>query len=768
MSESQASTSSASPVHQRGVLGDAPGGRRGPWLSHPVVDVVVGCGLCALPLALVSEQIGADHASVAVVVVATLALLFSGPHYAATLARAWRLGGAHRSKLMVASAIAAVVVVAAHAAPVLLPWLFTAYLTWSPWHYATQNHGIGLVLLARDQAPSTTPTTTTTTATTTTTTTTTNPAAPTQNERRGLKVAHVLFALAAIVATHAGPREALVVRAGWSSSVAVVVASACLVVGVALSLAVLWRLSRRGAPTRGLLLVLALLSTSLVWFVVPALLARGGALLYAGGVVALLHGGQHLWLTWFAKGRAAHLDGHPFDGFAFAGLVVAGGVALFSLVPWVTSKALGFDLVISLLTVQAVVNLHHYVVDADVWRLRDPAVRGPLFSGHERGRPERERVSNRTALLWSLPAVLLVLLGGVDVLQLAGTRGDAPEALAVRAAIMNDHDARVWVQSAQAAVAAGDVDAARADLGRAIALSPYNTDAQRSLVRLHVASGRDDDAWARRAAMPGGLADDPASLLLFAGVALRLDRLDDAVTLGRQALTLAGTGRGSREAALAEVEARRVVGAALLLQQKPAEARSELKRGLDDAQATLGYDPLSRGQLLELGLALADADVALQQADAALALYERCLTGAAAADRPDVAFDALTGRARVLLARSRPKEALDAFQRALRFVDDVDDPDVVAQAWLDYAALLARSEAPMRVRYACALKARAAAEELPPGSDREQRLGFISQATRYVEEVLAPDDAAAVRADVDAAAQDSLLLTYPDDNDPNP
>ena len=744
-------TESASPSTSTATV-DARAARR-PWLFHPVVDVAVGCGLLALPLALLADFASARAASLSLVVVAALSIVVNGPHFAATVVRAWGLGDRHRRLLLIASGVAVVVVIAAHVRPALLPWLFTAWLSFSPWHYATQNHGVGLVLLARD--------------------TDVVAAIPSTGERRALKLAHALMAAAAIVATHVGAREPLLLRVGISPAVAVPFAIGCVVVGALLTLGVLRRLRRRGAGRRGLLLVAALVSTSLVWFAVPAVLARGGALVYAAGVVALLHCAQYLWITGFVQGRVAFLQQRSFDVVAWAGLLTAGGVALLTLGPWIVSRGFGYDLIISLLIVQAVVNLHHFVVDAALWKLRDPALRAPLFAdpgsgagpGHERAAAHREQVSNARALLFSVPAVTLLLVGVVDVLQLAGTRADAPVELRDRVKALNENDSRVWVQQAQDGTVIGDLDGARADLARAVDLSPWNADAQRALARLHVLAGRDDEAWARYQAMPAPIGNDGTASVLFAGVAERLGKLTEAEALARTALLqLDGSGT------LDEVEARRTLGAVLLKTNKNAEARAELKRGLDDAEAALGDDPLRKGQLLELGLALADADVALSQADPALVLYERVLQGAKRANRPDAAFHALTARARVFSQRDDPVRALQGFQEALRFADEVKtDPERVARAWLDYTAILARSEAPMRIRFAGALKARAAAEQFaskgPPSADKDELLRFITEATRYVEEVLTPQDAESVRKDVNAAAADALLLTYPDAND---
>lgn len=738
-----------------------------PWLSGPLRDLLLGCGLLALPLAFASDLAARTEATLTITVIAALSLFLSGPHFAAALLRAFRAGGSTRQILLGTGVVAVLAIVSTHANPALLPWLFTAFLTLSPWHYAAQNHRIGLVLLARAGSSPTTATTTTTTPVGTA-------------EATALRLAHAAFAAAAVVATHTGPREAMVVRFGLTPSGGFTVVVVCVVVAAVAAVFALWRLRRRGLPLRALLLVCALLSTSIVWFAVPALVGAGGSLAYAGGVVALLHGAQYLWLTSFAAARAAFFAKRSFDGFAWFGAIVALGVALFTLLPWVLSKAAGFDLVISLLTFQAVLSLHHYGVD-----LLNGAANtdSRLWSGNERAPADRQRVSNARAVAWSVPMVLLFLVGVVDVLQTAGTRPDASEALAIRAAVLNESDSRVWVQSAQLAANANDLDSAKADLGRALALSPWNADAQRALARLHIAAGRDDEAWARYQAMPRGLADDPDSLVLFGSVAQRMGErgqvpvgaigeagngANDDYTLVAESMARQALVHLDGSHTIAEIEARGVLGAALLVQKKSGDARTELKRAVDEAQDALGYDPIARGQLLDIGLDLAAANVALKQIDPALALYERCLEGAGKANRADVAFRALAGRARIFDERGRAHDSLQAWQQALSFVDDVTgDPGAVAEAWLDYASLLARSEAPMRVRYACGLKARAAAEKMPAGKRREERLKFITDATRYVEEVLPAADAEAVRKDVDAAAKAALELAYPGDDAPD-
>lgn len=710
-----------------------------PWLVSPVVDVLIGCGLLALPAGLLVAFLADRDASLIVVGSAALALLVNGPHYAATIRRALHHDRRARLVLAAATAVAIVVAVAAHLQPALLAVLVTAFLTWSPLHYATQNHGVTLLLLARAGGPM-----------------------ASTGERRLLQLAHLAAAAAAVVAIHTGLSEAFLWRLGLPKDAMLASAVVAAIVAVGVFVVVLARLRARGVATTTLLLSLALLSTSLIWFVVPGFLGGGSTILYVGGAAALLHGAQALWLAAFIEGRTQAVTGGRFDGLAYAGAVVALGVVLFSLGPWIVSRGFGYDLAVSLLIVQAVVNLHHNVLDAVIWRWRDPTLAGAVLSGRELAPARREAVSNGRAILATVGVGVLVALGVVDVVQLAGTREDADDEVKARAATLNEHDSRLWVVNAQRAVADNNADAARADLGRAVALSPWNVDAQRALLRLHAVADHLDEAWARHDAAPAGVLDDVDSTVALADVALRLERFDDAIRLGRRAVALAAPEPDGAHA----IEARRVLGTALHERSENGEAFRLLRSALDDADALVVGDALRLGHVPELGVAMGQVHLALSEWDPAQLLFDRVLEGAGDSDRADIGVLALLGKAAIAMERQRPHESLELLQRALIVADarpgDVS-ADRIARAWLDYGGLLAASEAPMKHRFVCALKGRQYAERMRKGERQQQLLDFIAEATTFVEEVMPATELEAVRKDVDAAAREALNLAYPDE-----
>ena len=76
--------------------------------------------------------------------------------------------------------------------------------------------------------------------------------------------------------------------------------------------------------------------------------------------------------------------------------MVIGGLALFLPVPWLASYGAHVDFTASVLIVTAVVNLHHFMIDGVVWKLRDPRVSRALTAAdamrrrrHQRRRPGR-------------------------------------------------------------------------------------------------------------------------------------------------------------------------------------------------------------------------------------------------------------------------------------------------------------------------------------------------------------------------------------------
>ena len=97
---------------------------------------------------------------------------------------------------------------------------------------------------------------------------------------------------------------------------------------------------------------------------------------YSSGMLAVMHSAQYLWITrYFAKRdaeQAARAGG--WSPWRYWATLVAGGAALFLPIPWLASYGWHVDFTASIFIVAAIVNLHHFMIDGVVWKLRNPRV----------------------------------------------------------------------------------------------------------------------------------------------------------------------------------------------------------------------------------------------------------------------------------------------------------------------------------------------------------------------------------------------------------
>src|SRR5262245_52964707 len=127
------------------------------WMWNRWADLAIGCAGWSLPLLVLTELLSRGAWIDVAFAFSLLTLVCNHPHYAATWERAFgsrERFGAYRLYTVHLTVVLALTLIAAHLAPVLVPLIFTLYVTWSPWHYSGQNFGL-LLLFARrrDAAP---------------------------------------------------------------------------------------------------------------------------------------------------------------------------------------------------------------------------------------------------------------------------------------------------------------------------------------------------------------------------------------------------------------------------------------------------------------------------------------------------------------------------------------------------------------------------------------------------------------------------------------
>ena len=453
-----------------------------PWIYRPWIDLLVGCGAWSAPLLLLAFYATTTYARAWTVAFYFLALLFNYPHFMATVYRAYhtrtdfekyRIFTVHVALLL---ALAGVI---AHVWYPLLPWIFTLYICWSPWHYTGQNFGL-LMMFARRSG-----------------------LAPSSAERNAIHLSFIASFLLLMLSFHTGSSgDALILSLGLPARVTLPARAVLALFFVGASGWALVSMARRSS-LRAILAPVTLAVTQFVWFLLPAMieLFRGHEVpqtRYSSGILAVLHSAQYLWITSYYQEREARerCDANwRFSRYLLT--LIAGGIALFIPGPWIASRIFHADFAASFLTFTALVNIHHFILDGALWKLRDLRVASFLLNTKERARGSeaQERGALQSAARWlrgSSPAArririatvaMLLAWAAMDQLHFYwSSEADSLPALE-RAAKLNPDDSSVQMRLARAETMAGKRDASLAALRRAASISPESFPLQEAYAR---------------------------------------------------------------------------------------------------------------------------------------------------------------------------------------------------------------------------------------------------------------------------------------------
>ena len=98
-----------------------------------------------------------------------------------------------------------------------------------------------------------------------------------------------------------------------------------------------------------------------------------------------MHSAQYLWITsYYAHREAGEKSEHGWRPFTYSAVLVAGGMALFVPGPWLASRLFHYDFTASFLIFTALVNIHHFILDGAIWKLRDSRIAALLLNSPER------------------------------------------------------------------------------------------------------------------------------------------------------------------------------------------------------------------------------------------------------------------------------------------------------------------------------------------------------------------------------------------------
>ncbi|MED5260961.1 MAG: hypothetical protein VX574_00995 [Myxococcota bacterium] len=458
------------------------------WLFGPGIDLVLGCGLGSIA---VSVAMGFQSTEIALWVPgALLVLLFSLPHYGATLLRVYELPEDRRRYSVFAvgaTTLLALAFIGSLGDVLVGSIVLTVYLTWSPWHYTGQNYGVFLILLGRRGVG----------------------VAP--GVKRWIYASFLLSYLLTFMAIHGLDRPDVyapvsyagtvyrLLPLGIPASLSVPVfwgLAAAYVVALGVGLGSLWRSSSLSQVAPSLVVV----ATQSLWFVVPVVARYAVGPRAVPGLsgiydaygflwIAAAHAVQYLWVTaYFARrsGRAASYSFY-FAKTAFAGFAIwTLPVLIFA--PGVLGN-LPHEAGLAVL-VAAVVNIHHFILDGVIWKLRDGRIARVLLrktseplSDPESSAPPRRWVAGVAGAVGAACiGVGLLALWEEEAFRRAMVSGDLPRARAAveRLDWIGREGPRRQVGLARLYASRGQIDAAAALVRRSLDLHP-TPEAWRSL-----------------------------------------------------------------------------------------------------------------------------------------------------------------------------------------------------------------------------------------------------------------------------------------------
>jgi tetratricopeptide (TPR) repeat protein len=705
-----------------------------PWIYRPWLDLLVGCGAWSAPLLAVALLMTPAHTHAWAMAFYLLAIVFNYPHFMATIYRAYHTRADFEKYKLVTLHVTLLLVltgIVMHASPRFFPWLFTLYICWSPWHYSGQNYGLLMMFARRSGAEIT---------------------AAERRWLRGAFVASYLMLLASFET--GGSADPLILSLGLPPKITFPLR---LVFGSAFIICAFFGLRRlvRAMGARALLAPLTLAFTQFLWFVLPTLLELNSVsqvpqTRYSSGILAVLHSAQYIWITSYYQRREARAAGQKnWHIAAYFATLLAGGIALFIPGPWLVSYLFHYDFTTSFLIFVSLVNIHHFILDAKLWKLRDKRVAALLVDSS--GKPSSSaadpavrpssKASTLVVRILSAPAfrvsvaTLLFLWGGFDQFHFALRTDEGNLPALLRASRINPYDSFVEERIARAETRQGRPDQAVAALTRAVAINPSSITLQQAAARALIADGRYADAYAHYQKMLERFPRDTDALTNYGLLAARLGHPEGAIDSWQKSVEINPN----------QPNAHLYLAQAFDQRGEPAAAARHWNLFLQCAalaspQSEPDAPAFTRQQIIAATVQFADDEARIHQSAAALTQYDLAIAQAQQAGEAKLESLALVHRADLQAQKGDVAAAARSYQRGLAL--DANNGDTPAEAldWFNYGQFLRRLKAPDELLYASFLHAEALLDG-SAGSD----LGTVQTARRQLESKMGAKAAAAAQ-----------------------
>ena len=732
-------------VLKKSTVGRLPQSAASLWVYNPWLDLIVGCGAWSAPLLLLAYVASRSSAMGWSIAFYGLALFFNYPHYMATVYRAYHTAeDFHKYRIFTVHITALIVLtlILSHFWFRALPWIFTLYLIWSPWHYSGQNYGLFMMFARRGGAT------------------------PSPARRRALYSAFLISYLILLLSFWTGPsNDPLFVSPAIPAHLSSV---AALLLGVAFIACSVygWSGLAEQVGWRRLLPAVTLFSTQFLWFLLPTVLSvverlRLPQSRYSSGVFAVMHSAQYLWITsYYARREASGKSAAGWRPFAYFAVLVAGGIALFVPGPWLASRLFHYDFSASFLLFTALINIHHFILDGAIWKLRDKRVAGVLLNSPEQLAPAAVDTGNRlgSGLRWvvgsSRPArtlriaaaMVLLAWGSVDQVRyyLALHQESLPDLQ--RAAALDAYDSSLQTHLGWQELKEGNTGQATVAWNQALRANPTSTAPRDALLRYLTQQNRFDEAYAltRRSLQ---YTPKDVNLLVNHGIlANQLGHGEEAIESWKQAIALDGS----------QVAAYLYAAGELDREGKPAAAIPYYMMFLNKvAQAGAKSRPPAHN-LVAIVLRLAQCQVQAKSPGQAEKTYELARKIAAESGETKMEAAASVSAAELEAGLGKTRQALELYQHALKLDGQLDDPQATASDLYSYGLFLRDSGISPELAYACLLKS----ESLLQKSEHSPELSSIVLAREDLGKKLSKQSAKRLR-DVDAALDEALALKLP-------
>jgi tetratricopeptide (TPR) repeat protein len=300
-------------------------------------------------------------------------------------------------------------------------------------------------------------------------------------------------------------------------------------------------------------------------------------------VIAFLHCAQYLGVTAYYAKRDRLSEQREFSVLRYLAVLILGGVFLWIGTTRVLSQVFALDYGISFLLMLSLINIHHFLMDGAIWKLRDgrlaqllltperPLPEGAAASSaratRKRDRTRRRSVGDKVAasdgsawrpLAWGLAAAAALVLAGTDLYYRYGIwqanqvsrSGDLKGAVELYSSVwgVNWRASEALDGLAFWSLKAGQVQQAAATWEQSIKLNPTETSvyAHIGLGEAYLRLGRIDDAMRHLEKAIAYRPDEPSSYILLAHVYERQGDTAKAAEMRLRAQQTSPTGAAER------------------------------------------------------------------------------------------------------------------------------------------------------------------------------------------------------------------------------